>query len=106
MKRSLIRSMWTPTLMLAMVSVLGAQSDPGPRPGPAAAGTPITGLSPAEAALFAAGMADYLQLQSVKGPQAGQPDTDNTELGLGRASIPIAAAVVMRSRRRAGQVQR
>jgi CxxC motif-containing protein (DUF1111 family) len=83
MKRSLIRSMWTPTLMLAMVSVLGAQSDPGPRPGPAAAGTPIIGLSPAEAALFAAGMADYLQLQSVQGPQAGQPDTDNTELGLG-----------------------
>ncbi len=82
-KRSLIRSMATPTLMVAMVSALGAQSDPGPRPGPAGAGLPIVGLSAAEAALFASGMGDYLQVQSVKGPQTGQPDTDNTELGLG-----------------------
>jgi CxxC motif-containing protein (DUF1111 family) len=69
--------------MLAMVSALGAQSDPGPRPGAAGAGLPIAGLSPQEAALFASGLADYLNIQSVKGPQAGQPDTDNTELGLG-----------------------
>jgi len=70
-------------IMLAGVSVLGAQSDPGPRSGTTGAGLPISGLSPAEAALFAAGLADFQQTQSVRGPQVGQTDTNNTELGLG-----------------------
>ena len=70
-------------IMLAIVSTLGAQSDPGPRSGPPGAGISISGLTPAEAALYASGLADYIQTQSVRGPQAGQPDTDNTDLGLG-----------------------
>ena len=64
MKRSSVfRSGGTSTLalsglMLAMISPLGAQNDPGPRLGPPGAGSPVTGLTPTEAALFASGMAD------------------------------------------------
>jgi len=84
MKRSFVsHGMGTFALMLVMASTLSAQSDPGPRSGPPGAGLPISGLSPSEAALFASGLADYLTIQSVKGPQAGQADTDGTELGLG-----------------------
>jgi len=62
---------------------LGAQTDPGPRAGTAGAGGPIPGLSVNEAAFFAGGLADFIQAQSVRGPQPNQPDTTDTGGGLG-----------------------
>lgn len=65
---------WTP---------LTAQVDPGPRPGPANAGGPLTGLSTNEGTFFSSGQDDFAQPQSVQGQLAGQPDTNNTGGGLG-----------------------
>jgi CxxC motif-containing protein (DUF1111 family) len=52
-------------------------TDPGVRGGPAAAGTAITRLTANQQAFFAAGLADFAQLQSVTGSVA------NTGSGLG-----------------------
>src|SRR5438445_13594866 len=62
---------------------IGAQTDPGPRAGASGAGGPIPGLSANEAAFFAGGLADFIQAQSVRGPQPNQPDTTDTGGGLG-----------------------
>lgn len=48
-------------------------SDPGPRPGPAAAGKALAGLSPAEIAFFNEGATRFREVASVKGTQPGAP---------------------------------
>lgn len=68
---------------LLLVLTLNGQTDPGPRPGAAAAGGPLSGLSANESTFFASGQDDFAQAQSVQGPLSGQPATLGTEAGLG-----------------------
>lgn len=67
------------TFVAAPLAAARAATDPGPRAGPPGAGGSLAGLSPQEAKLFDAGLADFLEVQSVKG-DAVMP---GTEPGLG-----------------------
>jgi CxxC motif-containing protein (DUF1111 family) len=51
---------------------LSAQNDPGPRPGPAAAGSSFPGLSSNEQALFTQALARFQEIDSVSGGIAGE----------------------------------
>lgn len=59
------------TLVMAGGAV--AQTDPGPRPLPAAAGGPLSGLSASLSAYFTAGQPFFTQLVSVSGTISGAP---------------------------------
>jgi CxxC motif-containing protein (DUF1111 family) len=54
-------------LLLVPAGFLNAQTDPGPRPGPASAGGPFEGLSPAEIDLFWAAKERFNEVASVSG---------------------------------------
>ena len=54
---------------------LFAQTDPGPRKDPAAAGSFFPGLSPAEQAMFTQGMQAFMEVDSVSGKAAGEAGT-------------------------------
>jgi len=77
------RSLVLLALLLMPALKIDAQRDPGPRAGTAGAGLPIPGLSAKEAEFFAAGLTDFREAQSVRGPQPNQPDTEDTGGGLG-----------------------
>ncbi|PYT19735.1 MAG: thiol oxidoreductase [Acidobacteria bacterium] len=77
------RSLVLLALVLMPALKIDAQRDPGPRAGAAGAGLPIPGLSAKEAEFFTAGLADFREAQSVRGPQPNQPDTEDTGGGLG-----------------------
>ena len=67
-------------LITAVLCTMGqsvAQTDPGVRGGPAAAGSPITGLTGAQQSFFSAGLINFMQLDSVTG------SVTNTGNGLG-----------------------
>lgn len=78
---------------LLAATVLQAQTDPGPRPGPPTAGRPLPGLSANQLAYFNEGASRFSSVDSVTGTQPGA--TDN---GLGpRAAMlnrPSAAAAL------------
>jgi CxxC motif-containing protein (DUF1111 family) len=59
---------------LALAGSTTTPADPGVRGAPFAAGGPLPGLTAAEAAQFAAGQAAFLEIVSVKGGVAGEPD--------------------------------
>ena len=65
----------TPAAILMIPALLYAQTDPGPRPGPPAAGQPLPGLTPAEMAGFQEGARRFLEIVSVTGTQPGAPDS-------------------------------
>ena len=70
---------WIYGAMILSTAISGmAQTDPGPRPGPAGAGGPFAGLSANEKAAFAAGLARFQEVDSVSGTMPGEPG-----LGLG-----------------------
>jgi CxxC motif-containing protein (DUF1111 family) len=56
-------------------SVVQAQTDPGPRSGPPAAGRPLPNLSATEQALFNEGASRFQSIDSVSGTQPGAPDS-------------------------------
>lgn len=61
--------------ILAAGQAVWAQSDPGPRSGPANGGTPLPGLTQGELAYFTAGLARFTEVDSVKGTQPGATGT-------------------------------
>jgi CxxC motif-containing protein (DUF1111 family) len=66
MHRQRIASWVTCVLSFALTNgVLLAQSDPGPRPGPPAAGRPLPGLTPTELATFQAGVQKFTRVDTV-----------------------------------------
>ena len=74
---------WTTTILAGLVAftALGtsqAQTDPGPRGGPAGAGGPITGLTYAETTFYYAGKERFQEVDSVSGTEPGA-----TGVGLG-----------------------
>ncbi len=64
--------------VLTGAAMLHGQSDPGPRPGPAAAGSYFTTLNANEQGMFAQALLRFLEVDSVSGKIAGEPG-----LGLG-----------------------
>jgi CxxC motif-containing protein (DUF1111 family) len=60
--------------IMLMVGVLHAQEDPGVRGGPAGAGGPLPGLTPAQRAMFAATQDVFAEVNSVSGTIPGEPD--------------------------------
>jgi CxxC motif-containing protein (DUF1111 family) len=71
------RGVLLPCACLLIVVTANAQTDPGVRPGAAAAGSALSGLSVKEAKFFAAGQDAFAEVASVSGTIAG------TEPGLG-----------------------
>lgn len=53
-------------------AMLHAQSDPGPRPGPAAAGSYFPALNANEQGMFAQALLRFLEVDSVSGKIAGE----------------------------------
>src|SRR5579875_348186 len=58
-----------PCALLAIAAY--AQTDPGPRPGPPAAGRPLPGLTPTENASFQEGATRFHEVDSVTGTEPG-----------------------------------
>jgi CxxC motif-containing protein (DUF1111 family) len=56
-------------------TVLQAQTDPGPRPGPSSAGKPLPGLNANQLAYFNEGASRFGSVDSVKGTQPGATDS-------------------------------
>ena len=67
------RSPLLPFAILATAALCTAQApaDPGVRSGPTGAGSPIPGMTDNQKAFFAAGMADFAQIESVLGIVSG-----------------------------------
>lgn len=59
------RTAWWAMCALLNGAMLIAQSDPGPRPGPPAAGRPLQGLTPAENATFQEGASRFQEIDAV-----------------------------------------
>jgi hypothetical protein len=60
------------TVLLLSVGILGAQVDPGPRPGAAGAGGPITTLNPTERNVFLQAQDVFAEIDSVSGTVPGE----------------------------------
>src|SRR5580658_6745543 len=74
MFRTGLRARCALTCLLASARLF-AQSDPGPRPGPPAAGRPLPGLTPFENAAFQEGSRRFAEIDSVSGTQPGATGT-------------------------------
>ena len=69
-------------LVCALASVSFGQKDPGVRPGPAGAGTPLKGLTPIELRMFEEGLQRAIQLEAVCDDCTDLTAGSSTDLGI------------------------
>ena len=88
------------TALVLSAVVLNAQTDPGPRGGPAAAGGKYPTLNATETGFFTQAQTRFQEVDSVSGAIAGESGS-----GLGPALTEIVVPCAMPNRRSAAAVQ-